>query len=146
MKRLILLGLSILFLYTSCKKETHWIISESYPSGQSKIEQEYYLNGNDTVFIFKKILSVNGNLQLEGAIENRERHGLWKSYYPSGTVWSETGFIEGKFDGKTKTFYPNGKIRYTGFYSEGEKDGEWRWYDSTGVFLKKINFIEGKGQ
>ncbi len=140
MKRIILLGTIVVFLYSSCKKETQWLISEVYSNGQAKIEQEYYLEGNDTVFIYQRILSVNGNLQIEGVLENGERHGMWKSYYPNGNVWSKTGFINGKSEGETITFYPNGQIRYTGFYSEGEKDGEWQWYDSTGVVMKNASF------
>lgn len=146
MKKILFLGLITIFLYSSCERESYWIVTELYSSGNTKVEQEYYLDGDDTIFIYQRVLSINGNVYLEGALKNGERDGLWKSYFPEGTIWSETGFNEGEMDGETKTFFPNGKLRYSGIYSNGEKDGEWRFYDSTGAFIKKASFQENKGQ
>ena len=138
--RLIALGCLMIILSSSCTRETNWVVIDSYPNGKVKNQKEYYLDESDTVYVSQQILSNDGVIQLEGGLEDGERVGQWKSFYPDGTTWSETHFSKGITNGLTKTYYPNGRLRYAGYYFEGEKDGEWIWYDSTGVLNKKANY------
>lgn len=146
MKRIIVFGIFFILFFSSCEHETDWVVVSTYPKGEVKITQEYYLEDLDTVYIYRNILAKDGKIQLEGALEDEKREGLWKSYYPNGITWSETSFKNGIVDGETKTYYPNGKLRYSGNYEEGLKDGEWNWYDSTGVFIKTVEFHLEKEQ
>jgi len=52
--------------------------------------------------------------------------------------------INGKIDGKWKTFYDNGKKESIGLYTDGKKDGEWNVFYDNGK--KKIieSYINGK--
>lgn len=140
MDRIFALGLLVMILNFSCSRESDWKTISNYPNGETKIQQEYYLNGDDTVFIYQKIFGIDGSLQLEGTIENDKRQGLWKSYYPNGDPWSQTEFKDGLKEGQTKTWYRNGKLRYSGYFIDDKEGGEWHWYDSTGTFIKKAEF------
>lgn len=124
----------------ACKPETHWKEVEKYPNGVLKVQEEFYVEDGDSVFIYRKVFNPKGNLQLEGPIKNNLREGLWSSYYPDGTIWSRATFVAGKSQGETLTYYQNGKLRYKGYYTMDEKSGVWEWYDSTGVIQKKVNF------
>jgi len=143
MNRLMILGSLIVILSYACQRETEWATMSTYPDGQIKIEQEFYMEGEDSIFVFQRIYGIKGVVQLAGALENGERHGIWQSFYPDGTSWSKTEFDKGIFEGETTTWYKNGIVRYTGFYKNGKEDGEWRWYDSTGTFIRKVEFDEG---
>ncbi len=138
MNRIFILGLLLMVLISACNPETDWLTISDYPNGEIKIQQEYYLNGEDTVFTYQKIFGIDGSLQAEGKLGDDKRQGLWKSYYPNGDPWSQTEFKDGLKEGKTKTWYKNGKLRYSGYYIDDKEGGEWHWYDSTGTFIKKV--------
>lgn len=42
--------------------------------------------------------------------KNGEKQGVWKDFYPSGKVKAETGYINGKKSGYSKTFLENGSL------------------------------------
>lgn len=133
-------GLFLCVSVFACKPETQWKEVEKYPNGVLKVQEEYYVEKGDSIFTYRKVFNPKGSLQLEGPIKNNLREGVWRSYYPDGTLWSQATFVEGKSQGETLTYYQNGKLRYKGYYSMDEKSGEWEWYDSTGVIQKKVNF------
>jgi hypothetical protein len=78
----------------------------------------------------------NGSLRVEGFEDEKgSRTGLWKYYYPDGTLWSLGEFRAGKRHGRSTVYFENGNLRYSGQYEMDQKTGEWAFYDSTG---KKI--------
>lgn len=138
--RIIVYGTLFVLLFYGCKKETSWAEIKNYPSGEALVIQEYYMDNSDSIFIFEKILYEDGKTWMEGALDERERNGLWKAYYENGDTWSESEFIKGKRHGIVNSFYENKQLRYSGFFYDDESDGKWVWYDSTGVVEKSIDF------
>lgn len=82
----------------------------------------------------------NGIIQMKGDYRNGKRNGLWQSWYPSGTLWSETTFKAGLKDGPTVTYYENGTTRYRGFYKSDERSGNWKIFDESGKLQKEIDY------
>jgi antitoxin component YwqK of YwqJK toxin-antitoxin module len=74
----------------------------------------------------------NGQVKLEGNLENNLREGKWTSWYETGMIWSETCFVKGVKTGPTTTWYANGKKRYEGEYLNNKEFGEWKYYDEVG--------------
>lgn len=83
---------------------------------------------------------INGIIQIKGDYRNGQRNGLWQSWYPSGTLWSETTFKAGVKEGTTITYYENGMVRYRGFYKNDERAGKWKIFDESGKFQKEIDY------
>lgn len=83
---------------------------------------------------------INGIIQIKGDYRNGQRNGLWQSWYPSGTLWSETTFKAGVKEGTTITYYENGMVRYRGFYKNDERAGKWKMFDESGKFQKEIDY------
>lgn len=75
----------------------------------------------------------NGQLKIEGTYdENKQRTGLWVSYYENGIVWSKSYYLDGKKNGHSITFFPSGKVRYVGEYKDDEMSGNWTFKDEQG--------------
>lgn len=78
-------------------------------------------------------LHENGAVKIEGMNDgNGLRTGIWTSYYPDGTKWSESHYIKGMKEGHSVTFYENGQKRYIGEYKNDKQVGEWIFYDEEG--------------
>jgi TonB family protein len=69
------------------------------------------------------------------------QNGVIKSYYPDGTVQSETSYVNDVLDGAVITYYPNGKISSEKNYSQGILDGYVRDYYESGL-LKEEYFVK----
>jgi len=63
----------------------------------------------------------------EGTYEANKKNGLWKRYYPAGTILSEITYSNNIPNGPYKTYYKNGKI---------EEEGNWNFNKNTGKFKR----------
>jgi antitoxin component YwqK of YwqJK toxin-antitoxin module len=76
------------------------------------------------------------------AIENYKAgkpHGIWKTFYPSGSLLEEYSFVNGIKTGPVKKYFTNGTIKYSGFYKNDT-------FDSTAVFFHLSGKPMVKGQ
>jgi antitoxin component YwqK of YwqJK toxin-antitoxin module len=138
-----IIPLLLLFaLLQACQPEESWKNEILYASGAIKLMESYVVKDGDTIITGQKVFHENGQVYMMGKLKDKERDGLWKTYYEDGTPWSETHFKEGITDGSTKTWYKNRKVRFTGFYTDGEKSGTWYWYNEEGKLNKKIELGE----
>lgn len=60
------------------------------------------------------------------------RHGLFKAYYPDGTVASEGYFKDGVEDGPWRDFHANGHVAAEGAYEQGKEVGSWKFWNEDG--------------
>lgn len=77
----------------------------------------------------------NGGIEMQGAMKDGKRDGLWKSYYEDGSPWSETIYKDGKKDGKTTAWFNDKKKRYEGFYTNDVKSGKWNFWAENGNLI-----------
>lgn len=139
-KRVLTLAILSTLILVACGRSTAWKTIQYYPTGEALVSQEYYIENDDTVYFYQKVLYKDGAIQMEGNLLDGKREGLWKAYFPDGSIWSETSFKAGVTDGPTLANYKNGQLRYKGEYSDGQLTGEWVWYDSLGGLNEKKNF------
>lgn len=93
---------------------------------QTNTDTTYYENGSK-----KEVLSFNDDLKLEGqcftwtidgvqtglaSYKNGIKHGVWKIWWPDGT------------------------LAYEMYYEKGEKTGIWKQYDEKGNLIKERDF------
>jgi antitoxin component YwqK of YwqJK toxin-antitoxin module len=58
------------------------------------------------------------------------RHGLARTYYDSGALWTESNWADGELHGPFIEWYRNGKVARQGEYRDGKKWGLWAlWYE-----------------
>ena len=49
--------------------------------------------------------------------------GIYKDYYPDGSIKSISQYRDGKLDGEMRRFYPGGKPEYSVFFRNDTKHG-----------------------
>jgi antitoxin component YwqK of YwqJK toxin-antitoxin module len=100
----------------------------------------------DTVgTVEKAVLYKNGVVIGEGIVlDNGERNGPWKDYYPDGSLKAEGKYEKGKQTGEWKFYYPGKKLEQTGrFTKAGKLDGVWKWYYPGGRLQREENYRAG---
>jgi antitoxin component YwqK of YwqJK toxin-antitoxin module len=127
--------------------------NEYYPDGKIKVSalfrngvpegvmREYAADGK----VEKSVLYKNGLVIGEGIVlDDGNREGPWKDFYPDGSLKAEGTYEKGKQTGTWKYYHANGKTEQTGKYSkQGKPDGTWRWYFDNGQLLKEENYRNG---
>lgn len=70
---------------------------------------------NDTLIGYHE----NGNLSYLYPKLNNKYHGICKRWYPSGKLWSEGKWINGKQYGKHISYFENGEIQFVSWNKKG---------------------------
>lgn len=69
----------------------------------------------------------------EGMLENGEREGTWKFFYPSGVLKAKENYSKGVVQETAEHYFENGKIKSQHYYENGERQGFGRYYYQNGV-------------
>ena len=91
---------------------------------------EYYPNGD---------ICIKGQLNSVG-----QREGLWKWFYPNGSISWRTPYKEGNRDGIAECFYEDGNILWRASYVEGERDGIEEEFDEQGNIIRTWHWKDGE--
>jgi len=94
-----------------------------------KVEYDVVNGVRDGDFI---IYFSNDKIQMEGKMKNNKNNGLWKYYYPDGSLQTSGFYNYDIPDSIWKWYYNNGKVSEEGKYKNGTRNGEWKSYDTTG--------------
>lgn len=79
-----------------------------------------------------------GRLTMKGPMRNGQRHGLWTSYAPDGSVRSQITYHDGLEHGAAVVFRPNGIMHYTGDNHNGRPVGEWLFFTTNGDLAQTV--------
>lgn len=139
--RKILSTLIIAFSLLSCSdSKIYEDVLTQYEDGNHR-EVKYYKISKDGSrnYVKESWFYQEGTLHLEGPIVDGKRNGKFKTYHKSGSLMSRGNFVDGIREGKATTYHENGKIKYEGFYKNGKECGIWKFYDEDGKLIKEIN-------
>ncbi len=76
----------------------------------------------------------------EGIYENNKKTGIWKKYYPSGTLRNEITFKNNLPRGPYKVYYLNGKIEEEGNWQGNKNVGAFKRYHKNGALAQEFTF------
>lgn len=112
-----------------------------YQNGQKNgVHRQFDEDGN----IISAELWQNDILLAEGLYDNQGRkQGIWKYYWPDGTLKATGKYINDSKDGEWKYFFEDGTLEQVGKYMFDQLDGVWRWYFKDGELRLEQNFFEG---
>ena len=81
----------------------------------------------------------------EGLFKTSRKQGLWKKYYPDGTMKSEIKYVNGRPMGEFITYHPNGQVEEQGNWKGRVYTGNFeRYYEDGTVSQKKVFNEKGK--
>jgi antitoxin component YwqK of YwqJK toxin-antitoxin module len=76
--------------------------------------------------------------------KNGKRHGLYKKWFPDGTLSFEAIYDNGLQHGVSKSWWRNGNLRSVANYDNGIVNGtQKQWYKSGSIF-KEMTIVNGK--
>lgn len=134
---LLLAGL-LAFSQLSCApREARETIVSKYENGQPRVVQQ---TGTKSSEIIELHYYASGKVHMQGPIVDGQRHGLWKSWYEDGILWSEGSFEQGLRHGKGVVYHPGGLKHIEGEYENGKKTGIWQAWDETGILVSTTDY------
>lgn len=71
-------------------------------------------------------------------------NGKKTDYYYGDVVKAEYSLLNGKINGKVKTYHNNGKLKLIGFYTNGIKNGLFKEYDVNGILETEYSMSNGE--
>lgn len=78
----------------------------------------------------------------EGNYEANRKQGLWKRYFPSGSVQSEINYQNNVPNGPYVTYHPNGKTEEKGNWQFNKNVGEFTRWHPNGKVSQEFTFTE----
>lgn len=78
----------------------------------------------------------------EGHYVDNQKEGLWKHYYPSGTLRSEITYQKNQPYGPYKVFYPNGQLEESSNWQRNKNVGIFERYYENGNLQQKFQFAD----
>lgn len=78
----------------------------------------------------------------EGNYVDSRKEGLWKKYWPTGTIKSEINYISGKPKGKYAVYYKNGQLEESGNWNKNKNTGEFKRFYKNGNPQQEFIFSE----
>ncbi len=147
------------------KSDSDTAFTQLFDKQGEKIAEGNFLNqkkvGNWVYFSKGRKISEE---QFAGGVKN----GISRQYYETGELMEETGWKNGKQEGKFQIFYKNGKpylqckmhddkrnglclvyyknerLQLEAGYKNGLRHGEWKFFDDKGNFQYQLNYNNGE--
>lgn len=127
-------------------------VSKEYYESGALASERYYKDGKRDgpayVYTEKGILQIETIYKAGRFIDSREfdeagspQEGLTKEYYPSGAVWTEANYQDGRLEGFSKVYYENGAVNAELLYQKGKLLRE-KKFDQTGKLIAEKNYRE----
>lgn len=141
MKNLCYLG--ALLLLIACDSGMKKEVTASYPNGKPMRSEETMYVGDYREVVGETRYYPNGKVEMEGDMENGNRHGQWNYYKNDGFKWMEETYADGRLNGLSRVWYRSGKLNYEGNYLNGKPDGSWVFYRLDGSKAKTVEYNQG---
>ncbi len=78
----------------------------------------------------------------EGNYVDNRREGIWKCFFPTGTIKGQITYFDNKPHGQYKTFYENGKVEEEGYWKINKNTGSFARYYESGLPANIFTFNE----
>jgi antitoxin component YwqK of YwqJK toxin-antitoxin module len=105
-------------------------VIQSYENGKD-MAVVFFVKDDPEANIVKEIhYYENGNIQVEGTLKNKQRHGVWIFYHDNGNIWSKGEFDNGKSIGCFEIYKPNGELKIKSYYEDNKKVREEYYKDN----------------
>lgn len=111
-----------------------------YEGGQVKASISYRENSDSA---YTQLFDLYGKKMAEGVYVNEKREGRW-IFYSRGQVISEEEFANGVRHGMSRTYYPSGKLLETSEWKQGKQEGNYRVFFENGEPYMQCKFSDGK--
>jgi antitoxin component YwqK of YwqJK toxin-antitoxin module len=78
----------------------------------------------------------------EGHYQDSKKEGLWKKYWPEGTIKVEITYVHNRPIGPYKVYYQNGQLEEQGIWETNKNIGEFKRYHANGNPQQEFYFSD----
>lgn len=71
------------------------------------------------------------------------KDGLYKRFFPNGTLHEEVRYVRDKMDGERKFYFENGVLESSESYRDGVIDGVYKKFYPNGVLQQQMQYVNG---
>jgi antitoxin component YwqK of YwqJK toxin-antitoxin module len=128
--------LFLFLLFTSCSEKPSTEIKVYNPEDNSLFEQYTLLLPDSIRHGVYRSFYPSGKTYEESEYKNGKLDGLRTLYFENGNPMVKENHKDGRFEGLFQSFYENGQLNLEGYYLEGSMEGEWRRYYDTGEVME----------
>lgn len=140
--RFAILAVSALVLFSACKEPEK---NEIYNENNTTVKDGVVYNIDETpINGLYKTYYPNGTVKMEVYSQNGKPNGLGKFYNEDGTLLYEGTFSDGQPVGTMYHYYRNGKVHNEQNYANGVLHGTQQTYGKKGELLVEVVFDQGK--
>ena len=107
------------------------------------VAESSYINGY-AEGIFREYSKDGADTLVESSYLAGKKNGVWKYYYPGGTLKEERQFKNDRANGTWKSFYPDGTPDTEKAYRDGVEDGIDKKHDADGAIRRNVHYTAGK--
>jgi len=125
-------------VYVDKKREGNWIF---YSNGQ-KIAEETYADG--LKHGVSKTYYPTGELFEMSDWQNGKQDGNHRVFFKNGKPYMQCKYADGKRNGLCLSYFKNGRIEMEAHYNNNLRDGEWKFYSEQGDSLYSLKYDQGK--
>ena len=91
----------------------------------------------------RKLLYPSGKVYIDSVYCEGKICGKWRVFYEDGVLMTEGLYLDGKPNGDWVNYHSNGKKSSEGKFKSGCKEGVWIFFDVNGAKISKVEYIAG---
>lgn len=91
-----------------------------------------------------RYFNLQGQLSAQGKMVKKARVGPWNYYFPSGELFSEEYYVDGKLEGQLINYYSNGQKLEVTNYANGMKNGVSKNFSDLGVLIEEVHYKDDR--
>ena len=111
-------------------------VKQNYTDNQGRRQGYWIILGS-----FSSEDGYNTNQKVEeGEYLDNKRTGVWKKYYPTGSLQSEINYIENHPYGAYSTYYPNNRLEESGYWTANKNTGDFKRFHENGNLAQEFHF------
>src|SRR5690606_5842622 len=142
----ILYSLIFICMYFSPELRAQSQVKTYYDSAATIIKEEYFILNQDSTMVDGVYTMFHENVKtaVEGQYTRGKKDGLFKEYYPDGTLKRVMHYNKGLRDGEVVVYNPNGKLAQKGVFQNDTLTGTLAVYYPEGDIKSRTDFEAGK--
>ncbi|MDD4425020.1 MAG: hypothetical protein PHS40_03750 [Mariniphaga sp.] len=124
--------------YIQEQREGIWI----FYSNERKVSEESFAGG--VKHGVSRTYYPSGEILEESEWQNGLQEGNYQLFFENGKPYMQCKFSKNKRNGLCLSYFMNGRMEMEAYYKNNLRQGEWKYYNDQGEYLYSLNYEQGK--
>jgi antitoxin component YwqK of YwqJK toxin-antitoxin module len=124
--------------YINEKRVGKW----QFYSGNVKISEDEFTNG--IKHGIARTYYPTGELLEESEWQNGQQDGNYRVFFKNGNPFLQCKYSQGRRNGLCLSYFQNGRVEMEAYYQNNLRNNEWKFYSESGEYLYSLKYDRGK--